>query len=111
GWPGAQLVGGGAMPLALRSRRSAASALTRLEDALLALKGGAKSAAGEEPGGSGDLAAFVRRSTLDAYTTSERMAQVLRAEDKGARYPATGLAGGLRGSARLVKGGGGTRVY
>jgi uncharacterized protein (DUF1501 family) len=39
------------------------------------------------------------------------MAQVLRAEDKGASYPATGLAGRLRVIARLIKGGGGTRVY
>jgi uncharacterized protein (DUF1501 family) len=39
------------------------------------------------------------------------MAEVLRAEDKGAVYPATGLAGRLRVIARLIKGGGGTRVY
>jgi len=57
------------------------------------------------------LAAFVRRSTLDAYATSERMARVLRTEDTGARYPSTGLAGGLRVIVRLIKGGGGTRVY
>ena len=111
GSPAAQFVGGGAMPLALRSRRSVAAAITRPEDAVLALKGGARSAVGEESGGGGELAAFVRRSTLDAYATSERMAQVLRAEDTGARYPATGLAGGLRVIARLIKGGGGTRVY
>jgi uncharacterized protein (DUF1501 family) len=111
GSPAAQFVGGGAMPLALRSRRSVASAITRPEDAVLALKDGAKSAAGDESAGGGDLAAFVRRSTLDAYATSERMVQVLRAEDTGARYPATGLAGGLRVIARLIKGGGGTRVY
>jgi uncharacterized protein (DUF1501 family) len=53
----------------------------------------------------------VRRSTLDAYATSDRMAAILRAEDKAARYPATGLAGRLRVIARLIKGGGGTRVY
>src|SRR5262249_28495964 len=41
----------------------------------------------------------------------ERMAAVLRAEDRGARYPATGLANRLRVIARLIKGGGGTRVY
>jgi len=110
GSPAAQFIGGGAMPLALRSRRSVASAITRPEDAVLALKGGAKSA-GEETGGGGELAAFVRRSTLDAYATSERMAAVLRAEDKGASYPATGLAGRLRVIARLIKGGGGTRAY
>jgi uncharacterized protein (DUF1501 family) len=36
---------------------------------------------------------------------------MLRAEDKGARYPATALAGQLRLIARLIKGGVGTRVF
>jgi uncharacterized protein (DUF1501 family) len=111
GSPAAQFVGSGAMPVALRSRRSVASAVTRPEDSVLALKGGASSAGVEEPGRGGDLASFVRRSTLDAYATSERMAEVLRAEDQGARYPATALAGRLRVVARLIKGGGGTRVF
>jgi uncharacterized protein (DUF1501 family) len=110
GAPGAMFVGGASLPVALRSRRSVASAITRPEDSVLALKGGAGPAA-PESGGAGDLAAFVRRSTLDAYATSERMTEVLRAEDKGASYPATGLAGRLRVIARLIKGGGGTRVY
>jgi uncharacterized protein (DUF1501 family) len=108
GSPAAAFVGDGALPLALRSHRSVASALTRPEDAVLALAGGARPAA-PGPGGD-DLAAFVRRSTLDAYATSERMAQVLRVKD-GARYPATALAGRLRVIARLLKGGVGTRVF
>jgi len=58
-----------------------------------------------------DLAAFVQQSTLDAYAASDRMMAVLRAGDKGAVYPQTGLAGQLRVIARLIKGGGGTRVY
>jgi uncharacterized protein (DUF1501 family) len=110
GSPAAQFLGSGAMAVALRSRRSVASAINRPEEAVLALSG-AKSASGVEMGGGGELAAFVRRSTLDAYATSDRMLQVLRAEDTGARYPATGLAGRLRLIARLIKGGGGTRVY
>src|SRR5262249_48858479 len=93
-----------------RSRRSVASAIARPEDSVLTLKGGAFPT-GEERGRGEDLASFVRRSTLDAYATSERMAEVLRADDKGASYPATGLAGRLRGIARLIKGGGGTRVF
>jgi uncharacterized protein (DUF1501 family) len=109
--PAAQFVGSGSMPVALRSRRSVASAIARPEDAVLALKGGGRSAAMEGPGRDGDLAAFVRRSTLDAYATSERMAAVLRAEDRGASYPATALAGRLRVIARMIKGGGGTRVF
>jgi uncharacterized protein (DUF1501 family) len=114
GSPAAAFVGDGALPLALRSHRSVASALTRPEDSVLALAGGTRPAApGPDPGpgpGGDDLAAFVRRSTLDAYATSERMAQVLRVKD-GARYPATALAGRLRVIARLLKGGVGTRVF
>jgi uncharacterized protein (DUF1501 family) len=111
GAPAAQFIGGGSLPAALRSRRSVATAINRLEDSVLALKGGARSALMTESGHGGDLAAFVRRSTLDAYATSERMAQVLRARDGQARYPATVLAERLRIIARLIKGGGGTRVY
>jgi uncharacterized protein (DUF1501 family) len=108
--PGAQFIGDGATPMALRGRRSAAAAIARPEEAMLVLKGCAQSAAGDDIG-VGELAGFVRRSALDAYATSERMAQVLRAEDKGARYPATGLAGQLRLIARLIKGGGDACVF
>jgi uncharacterized protein (DUF1501 family) len=110
GSPGAVFVGSGALPAALRSRRSVASAITRPEDSILTLKGSAGWGV-PETGRGDDLAAFVQRSTLDAYATSERMAEVLRADDKGASYPATGLAGRLRVIARLIKGGGGTRVF
>jgi uncharacterized protein (DUF1501 family) len=110
GSPGAVFVGTDAMPVALRSRRSTASALTRPEDSVLTLGADAKSALAGPSDGQ-DLAAFVRRSTLDAYATSERMADVVRAADAGARYPATGLAGRLQVIARLLKGGVGTRVF
>jgi uncharacterized protein (DUF1501 family) len=53
----------------------------------------------------------VQRSTLDAYATSARMAEVLRASDSGARYPETALAGRLRVIARLLKGGVRSRVF
>jgi uncharacterized protein (DUF1501 family) len=77
---------------------------------VLATRAGAKPVVAPPERGEG-LAAFVRRSTLDAYATSERMAELLRAQDGGARYPATGLAGRLRLIARLVKGGMGTRIF
>jgi uncharacterized protein (DUF1501 family) len=108
GSPGATFIGTGAMPAALFSRRSVASALTRPEDSVLNLK--TKPAVGSAERGK-DLAAFVQRSTLDAYATSERMAEVLRAKDTGTGYPATGLAGQMRVVARLIKSGAGTRVY
>jgi uncharacterized protein (DUF1501 family) len=111
GSPAAQFIGSGSLPLALRSQRSVASAITRPEDSVLMLKAGASHTVMTQSTLGEDLAGFVRRSTLDAYATSERTAQVLRAEDKGARYPATELAGRLRVLARLIKGGGGTRVF
>ena len=110
GAPSAQFVGSGSMPVALRSRRSVASAITRLEDSLLTLKGNTRADMTDGEYG-GDLAAFVRRSTLDAYAASEGVSALLQAEDKGARYPASGLAARLRLIARLIKGGSGTRVY
>ena len=107
----AVFVGTGGMPTALRSRRSMASALARPEDLVLALPGGARAAVAEERAPAGDLAGFVRRSTLDAYASSQGMADLLRAEDKGTTCPATALAGRLRIIARLIKGSGGTRVF
>jgi uncharacterized protein (DUF1501 family) len=110
GSAGAVFIGQGSLPAALRSRRSVASVVTRLEDSVLALKGDTRSAiAASGPGD--DLAAFVRRGTLDAYATSERMAALLRAEDRGVSYPATGLADRLRLIARLIKGGARTPVF
>jgi uncharacterized protein (DUF1501 family) len=110
GAPAAVFVGEGTPPVALRSRRSTASTIARPEDSVLTLPGQARLDPSGAEGGP-DLAAFVRRSTLDAYATSERMAQVLRAKNAGAGYPATGLAERLRVIARLIKGGVGTRVF
>jgi uncharacterized protein (DUF1501 family) len=107
--PDCVFVGGAQLPTALRGRRCVASALTRPEDFLIApevkAKPGADAAAKE------DLAAFVRRATLDAYTTADRMAEVVRAKAGGAGYPATALADELRLAARLIKADIGTRVY
>jgi uncharacterized protein (DUF1501 family) len=116
GSPSAQFVGRESMPIALRSKRSVASAINRPEDfdselhSVLGINGGVRLTNGE-PGRAEDLEAFVRRSTLEAYASSERMRQMLKAEDRGSRYPATALAGKLNIIARLIKEGGGTRVY
>ena len=59
-------------------------------------------------GGAAAPAAFIRRSTLDAYATSERMSALLHAEDKGPRYPASGLAERLRLNRRLINSASGT---
>jgi uncharacterized protein (DUF1501 family) len=103
------LVGSGPPPVALRGRRSAASAIERVEDFTLAAGADPRKAlAPVEP--ADDLTAFVRRSMLDAYAAADRLRQVSGGTDEG-RYPETGLAGRLRLIARLLKAGLDTRVF
>jgi uncharacterized protein (DUF1501 family) len=94
--------------VALRGRRSVAAALNRPEDFTL-VPGLAPAATGPAPAGD-DLAAFVRRSTLDAYATADRLvAAAAPAGDAG--YPASGLAQRLKLVAHLLKADLGARVY
>ncbi len=103
-------VGAGPVPLALRGRRSIAASLERFED--LTLDPAARSARDVVSAPSGeDLAAFVRRSTLDAYASSDRLDALTRGADIGPAYPRSGLATRLRITARLLKGGHPARVY
>jgi len=110
GSPSAVFVGDGTPPLAFRSHRCTTSTMTRPEDSVLTLPEEAPLDSSQSKSGT-DLAAFVRRSTLDAYVTSARMSDVLHVKDAGVTYPATGLAGRLRVVARLIKGGVATRVF
>jgi uncharacterized protein (DUF1501 family) len=96
------------VPRALRGRRSAAIALTRLEDLTLADAGTVKDATGPEA--QQDLLAFVRRHAVDGTTAAEKMAALAKGSD-GAGYPGSGLSDRLRLIARLLKADLGTRVF
>jgi uncharacterized protein (DUF1501 family) len=96
------------VPRTLRGRRSAAIALTRLEDLTLADAGTVKDAAGPEA--QQDLLAFVRRQAVDGTHAAEKMAALSKGSD-GAGYPSTGLADRLRLISRLLKADLGTRVF
>jgi uncharacterized protein (DUF1501 family) len=109
GTPGLVYVGAGQMPLALRGRRSVASALVRPEDFLLSQE--ARSRLGAAPAGSEDLSAFVERMAVDAQATAERMKDVVGTRDSGPAYPNTELAQQLRLVTRLIKADMGTRVF
>jgi uncharacterized protein (DUF1501 family) len=98
---------GGAVPTALRGRRSTAVALGRFEDVLLADPAAAKQSVG--PNGGEDLLAFVRRQAVDAHTSAEKLAKLGAAG--GASYPNTGLADRLRLAARLIKADLGARIF
>ena len=117
------LVGSSAVPVALRGRRSIASSLERPEEFLLSSTADVRKLIGGEtesnsvpsttvPAKSqGSLAAFVERSMLDAYATSDRIAEVTRTIDTGAIYPESRIGNHLQTVARLIKAGFGTRIY
>jgi uncharacterized protein (DUF1501 family) len=107
---GTTFVGAGQPPAALIGRRSIPASLERLDD--LALNGGpgARGVIGEAPEGD-DIGAFVRRTALDAYTTADSVAAMVRAggqEDEGS---GNDLRGRLSLIARLMKSGARARVY
>jgi uncharacterized protein (DUF1501 family) len=106
--PAALLVGASQPPAAIRGRRAASAAIERAEDFRLATAD-AGAAIGAQTGD--DLTAFVRRSMLDAYAMSDRLAEPARIRADEARYPASRLGDRLRLVARLIKTGFRARIY
>jgi uncharacterized protein (DUF1501 family) len=105
-------IGPGAPPVALRGRRSATTSLEHLDDLTLdsaAIATPALARRGQH--GRDDLADFVRRSALDAYTTADRMAGLARSKPVDGGYPATALGRKLALVAQLLKGGFKARVF
>ena len=111
GQSGAVFVGSGSPPVALRGRRSSDCGAPRLDDLRLDAGVAKQGKSPEGRAGDGDLAAFVRRSTLDAYTTADRMAALARSSKQDGVYPDTPLAQKLALVAQLLKGGFAARVY
>ena len=121
GMPGAMLVGEGVLPTAVLGRRTVAGSFSRLDE--LAVQNVSARAASvattsrhRNSGESGDssdadLQAFVRRATLDTYTTAEAVAAAAARERGKATYPANQLAQHLAMVARLIEADLPTRVY
>src|SRR5205809_1078447 len=72
GTPGAVFAGLESPPVALQGRRAPASSLARLEDFTLTGAADVEKVA-LAPVGGDDLAAFVRRTTLDAYAAAAQV--------------------------------------
>jgi uncharacterized protein (DUF1501 family) len=100
------LLGGGAVPTALRGRRSVTLGLTRLDDLVLTDAATARQTLGT--GSTSELIAFVRQQAASGYRAAEKMANL--AQGGEASYPGTALAERLRLAARLLKSDLGTRV-
>ncbi|HEV3340866.1 MAG TPA: DUF1501 domain-containing protein [Pirellulales bacterium] len=109
GAPGALLVGEGTLPAAVMGRRSVAGSFSRLDE--LAVQNVSARAAAAGDTSDGELEAFVRRATLDTYTTADALAAAAARERGKATYPASQLAQQLGMVARLIEADLPTRVY
>jgi uncharacterized protein (DUF1501 family) len=107
---GSYFVGDGDAPTALLGRRSVPATLGRIEDFALKGAGDARRLI-ETKGTADDLAAFVRRSTLDAYVAADRLAELTRAGRSSEGGSSSGLGQRLTTIVRLMKSGIGARVY
>jgi uncharacterized protein (DUF1501 family) len=106
---GAFFLGAGQPPYALVGRRSVAATLERAEDLILNTSADPRASIGDKTD-KDDLAAFVRRTTLDAYTTADGMA-AMAGDLKSAPSGGDDLRGRLALILRLIKSGAGARVY
>ena len=107
---GHHLRGHGQPPAALIGRRGIPATLERLDDLALKEGPGARGVIGEAPEGD-DVGAFVRRTALDAYTTADSVAEMIRAGGREDGGSGTDLRGRLSLIARLMKSGARARVY
>lgn len=113
-------VGTRALPLALRSKKTEVPSLEKLEQYRLQLGDGADRRARREAisdvarldrGGNDPLLGFLRRSTLAAYESSQRLEQLIKPTTGPSKYPNFGLAKRLELIAQIIKAGFGTQIY
>ncbi len=109
GSPAALLVGKEQPPIAIRGRRSVAAAMNRIDE--FKLPKTVATSAVDRNISDNDLTSFVQRTSVDAYSTAERLSELAAKPDSGASYPNTTLANRLRLVSRLIKSGFGTRVF
>jgi len=113
-------VGTRSLPLALRSKKTEVPSLDRLDQYRLQLgdaadrraRGDAIDQVARLDRPSDDaLLGFMRRSTLAAYESSQRLEQLAKASDSPSKYPNFNLARRLELIAQIIKAGFGTRIY
>jgi uncharacterized protein (DUF1501 family) len=105
--PTAFFVGSSAVPAAVVGHRSAAAAISQLED--YAIKLPADRSVPAAP--AANLRGLVERRLRDAQETCERLSALAHAEDKGARYPESEFGQKMHLIARLIKADLGVRVF
>jgi uncharacterized protein (DUF1501 family) len=114
-------IGTRTFPLALRSKRTEVPSLATLEQYRLQLGGSDSERRAERAAldqmarfdrpGDDPLLGFLRRSTLTAYDSSQRLEQVTKAASTDAKYPDHGLARRLSLIGQIIKAGFGTKIF
>src|SRR6185295_18410057 len=101
-------VGSETMPVALRGRRANALALQSEADLKLAID----TVKADAPAAHLDVAAFVQRSMDQSFAAARQFNESRELKSStGGSYPGTRLAERLQLIAKLMKLGGGTRIY
>ncbi len=114
-------VGGGSMPLAMRSKKTEVPSVDGLESYQLQLagteaernaeRGALNQLAGIDRRGDDPLLGFISRTTLSAYESSSRLEQLAKKKQGGPKYPNFGLARRLELIAQIIKAGFSTRIF
>ena len=107
--PDSVYVGSDSIPIALRGRRSEAMSLSEESDLLLNTTAAGGTAPGET---ADDLTIYVQRSLESSFASARRFAETSKLESSYAvAYPVSELARKLHLVSRLIKLGGGARIY
>jgi uncharacterized protein (DUF1501 family) len=113
-------IGAGAVPLALRNKRTEVPSVESLESYRLQLAGTDQEKAAARAGlgrlarierRADPLLGFIRQTTLAAYESSDRLEQLAAKKKSGAKYPNYGLARRLELIAQIIKADFGTRIF
>jgi uncharacterized protein (DUF1501 family) len=108
GVPSAVVAGADPLPSALFARQAVSASVNTLDEYAHADLGALED---ELPRGDESVEDYVRRTTLQAKSTVERLRELARATGAGSKYPSTELARRLALVAELVKAGLETPVY
>jgi len=114
-------IGGGSIPLALRTKKTEVPSIESLESYKLQLagteqeqraeRGALNQLAAMDRRGDDPLLGFISRTTLSAYESSGRLEQLAKKTQGGPKYPNFGLARRLELIAQIIKADFGTRIF
>lgn len=110
----AMLIGDRSAPRAIIGRKSSFAVLDRMTDLQRnsPLANSSAIVKDSTANAGDDLTAFVQRTTLDAYATSDRLAEVVaKADNSSTGYPGSALGRRLKMISQLIKAGFGTSIY